>query len=59
MKDYVKLILEIIKLGKNLNKTYKREKDVRKKKALLEAIKTENLVRTRKLHFTHRNIKRK
>jgi len=59
MKDYVKLILELLKLGKNLNKTYKREKDVRKKKALLEAIKTENLVRTRKLHFNRRSIKRK
>ena len=59
MKDYVKLILELLKLGKNLNKTYKREKDVRKKKALLEAIKTENLVRTRKLHFNRRTIKRK
>ena len=59
MKDYVKLILEIIKLGKNLNKTYKREKDVKKKKALLEAIKTENLVRTRKLHFNRRITKSK
>jgi len=39
MKDYVKLILELIKMGKGIFKIYRKEKDIKKKKDFVEAIK--------------------
>lgn len=56
MKDAVKLILEIIGLGKAIYKEYKKVKDAKKKKAIRKAIKEKNLDDLRRLNLG-RNIK--
>ena len=39
MRDYVKLLLELIKLIEGIFKIYRKEKDIKKKKDFVEAIK--------------------
>ena len=51
MKDAIKLILEIIGLGKSIYKEYKKVKDASKRKAIRKAIKEKDLNALRKLNL--------
>jgi len=51
MKDAIKLILEIIILGKAIFKEYRRAKSASKKKAIRKAVKEKNLDALRKLNL--------
>jgi hypothetical protein len=56
MKDAIKLILEILSLGKSIYKEYKKVKDASKRKAIRKAIKEKDLDALRRLNLG-RNIK--
>ena len=51
MKDAIKLILEIIMLGKAIFKEYRRAKSASKKKAIRKAVKEKDLNALRKLNL--------
>ena len=51
MKDAIKLILEIMSLGKAIYKEYKKVKNASKKKAIRKAIKGKDLDALRKLNL--------
>jgi len=49
MKDYIKLLLELIKIGGSIYKAYKRERNERKRKSIKKAIKERDLEKLNKL----------
>jgi len=49
MKDAIKLILELISLGKVIYKSYKKEKNAKKKKAIKKAVEKRDLDKLRDL----------
>ena len=49
MKDYIKLLLELIKIGGSIYKAYKRERNERKRKGIKKAIKERDLEKLNKL----------
>lgn len=51
MKNAIKLALELIKLGRGIYKTYRKEKDAKKKKDIKKAIEERDLDRLRDLHL--------
>ncbi|HUU39587.1 MAG TPA: hypothetical protein VMW42_01460 [Desulfatiglandales bacterium] len=51
MKDYVKLILELIKMGKGIFKIYRKERNASKKRKIVKAIQNQDLVRLLELNL--------
>ena len=49
IKDYIKLLLELIKIGRAIFKAYKREKNEKRRKSIKEAVKECDLEKLNKL----------
>lgn len=52
VKDTIKLILELLKLGREIYKAYRKEKDAKKKKDIKKAIEERDLAALRKLNLS-------
>ena len=51
MKDAIKLILELIKMGKGIFKIYRKERNASKKRKIVKAIQNQDLVRLLELNL--------
>jgi len=59
MKDTIKLILELIKMGKGIYKIYRKEKNASKKRKIIKALEKQDLVALRRAIFNRRPTERK